>query len=71
MPWSTGLLTGVTFLPLLSFFGTGKIFLLYAACCFLSIWFTTKKVIETSGRTLEQIEADLHHRVHHLEEEKA
>jgi len=37
--------------------------------CFLSIWFTSKKVIETRGKTLEQIEAELLHRVHHLEEE--
>ena len=28
-----------------------------------------KKVIETRGKTLEQIEAELLHRVHHLEEE--
>lgn len=62
-------MVSLTFLPLLSFFGTGKIFLIYAACCFLSIWFTSKKVIETRGKTLEQIEAELLHRVHHLEEE--
>lgn len=65
--WAANWIVSLTFLPLLSFFGTGKIFLIYAACCFLSIWFTSKKVIETKGKTLEQIEAELHHRVHHLE----
>ncbi|GAA3256459.1 D-xylose proton-symporter XylT [Lactococcus lactis subsp. lactis] len=67
--WAANWVVSLTFLPLLSFFGTGKIFLIYAACCFLSIWFTSKKVIETRGKTLEQIEAELLHRVHHLEEE--
>jgi Na+/melibiose symporter-like transporter len=62
--WSANFLVSLTFLPLLQFFGTGKIFLLYAVFCFLSIWFTRKKVIETRGRTLEQIEADLHQKVH-------
>lgn len=67
--WAANWIVSLTFLPLLSFFGTGKIFLIYAACCFLSIWFTSKKVIETKGKTLEQIEAELHHRVHHLEKQ--
>ncbi|WP_374286525.1 sugar porter family MFS transporter [Lactococcus sp.] len=63
--WAANFVVSLTFLPLLSFFGTGKIFLLYAAFCFLSIWFTSKKVIETRGKTLEQIEAELHHRANH------
>lgn len=64
--WGANYVVSLTFLPLLQFFGTGKIFLFYAAFCFLSIWFTSKKVIETKGKTLEQIEAELHHRAHHL-----
>lgn len=60
--WIANFIVSLTFLPLLEFFGAGKIFLLYAACCFLSIWFTKKKVIETRGRTLEDIEAELQRR---------
>lgn len=41
--WAANWVVSLTFLLLLSFFGTGKIFLIYAACCFLSIWFTSKK----------------------------
>lgn len=63
--WTSNFVVSLTFLPLLSFFGTGKIFLLYAVFCFLSIWFTNKKVIETRGESLEQIEAELHHRANH------
>ncbi len=64
--WAANFIVSLTFLPLLQFFGTGKIFLLYAAFCFLSIWFTSKKVIETRGRSLENIEAELRSRANHL-----
>jgi len=64
--WGANYIVSLTFLPLLSFFGTGKIFLFYAAFCFLSIWFTTKLVIETKGKSLEQIEAELQHRANHI-----
>ncbi|GAB2025795.1 sugar porter family MFS transporter [Lactovum odontotermitis] len=68
--WAANYLVSLTFLPLLQFFGTGKIFLFYAVFCFFSIWFTSRKVIETRGKTLEQIEAELHHRANHASETK-
>ena len=69
--WAANYFVSLTFLPLLAFFGTGKIFLFYAFFCFLSIWFTHKFVLETRGKTLEQIEADLNHRVHEAERKTA
>lgn len=64
--WGANYVVSLTFLPLLSAFGTGNIFLLYAAFCFLAVWFIKAKAIETRGRSLESIEAELRHRVNHL-----
>ncbi|HEY4399690.1 MAG TPA: sugar porter family MFS transporter [Lactobacillaceae bacterium] len=64
--WSANTVVSLTFPTLLSAFGTGKIFYLYAVMCFLSIWFIKKFTIETRGKTLEQIEAWLRHRANHL-----
>lgn len=48
--WAANWVVSLTFLSLLSFFGTGKIFLIYAACCFLSIWFTSKKLLKQEAK---------------------
>lgn len=61
--WIANFGVSLTFLPLMHYLGDKWIFIPYALCCFLSIWFTSKKVIETRGRTLEDIEAELHARV--------
>lgn len=64
--WTANTIVSLTFPPLLSAFGTGNLFYLYAVMCFISIWFVHKFTIETRGRSLEQIEASLRHRKNHL-----
>lgn len=64
--WTANTIVSLTFPPLLSAFGTGNLFYLYAVMCFISIWFVHKFTIETRGRSLEQIEAILRHRKNHL-----
>lgn len=64
--WTANTIISLTFPPLLSAFGTGNLFYLYAVMCFISIWFVHKFTIETRGRSLEQIEASLRHRKNHL-----
>ncbi|MGQ4572712.1 sugar porter family MFS transporter [Leuconostoc pseudomesenteroides] len=64
--WTANTIVSLTFPPLLSAFGTGNLFYLYAMMCFISIWFVHKFTIETRGRSLEQIEASLRHRKNHL-----
>ena len=67
--WTANTIVSLTFPPLLSAFGTGNLFYLYAVMCFISIWFVHKFTIETRGRSLEQIEARLRHRKNHLNDE--
>lgn len=64
--WTANTIVSLTFPPLLSAFGTGNLFYLYAVMCFISIWFVHKFTIEMRGRSLEQIEASLRHRKNHL-----
>lgn len=64
--WTANTIVSLTFPPLLSAFGTGNLFYLYAVMCFISIWFVHKFTIERRGRSLEQIKASLRHRKNHL-----
>ncbi|WP_234117382.1 sugar porter family MFS transporter [Clostridium hydrogenum] len=57
--WGANMIVSLTFPPLLSFFGTGSLFIGYGVICFLSIWFVHTKVFETRNRSLEEIEATL------------
>ncbi len=60
--WGFNLLVTVTFLELINVFGRPGTFLLYAILTVAAFIFTRALVPETKGRSLEQIEADLHSR---------
>ncbi|MCR3759900.1 sugar porter family MFS transporter [Clostridium felsineum] len=57
--WGANMIVSLTFPPLLSFFGTGNLFIGYGVICFVSIWFVHSKVFETRNRSLEEIESSL------------
>ncbi|GBD57177.1 sugar porter family MFS transporter [Gluconobacter wancherniae] len=57
--WITNMIVGVTFLPMLSAFGSSKTFWIYAGLNALFILFTLFFVPETKGVTLESIERKL------------
>jgi MFS family permease len=44
--------------------GIAKLFIIYGALCFMAIWFIAKFTIETRGKTLESLEADLRTKAH-------
>lgn len=58
--WGANFLVSQTFPPLLSSLGPGPVFLGYAAMGILAGVFVKAFVTETKGRSLEDIEADLH-----------
>ncbi len=53
------LLVVLTFPVLLAKLGLGGVFAIYAAVCVAGLFFTARYVPETSGLTLEEIEAHL------------
>jgi hypothetical protein len=58
--WGANFLVSQTFPPLLSSLGPGPVFLGYAGLGVLAALFVKTFVAETKGRSLEEIEADLH-----------
>jgi sugar porter (SP) family MFS transporter len=60
--WGMGFVVSLTFLSLLQALGTSGSFWLYAALCAVTVVFAARFVPETRGRSLEEIEADLHQR---------
>jgi MFS transporter, SP family, galactose:H+ symporter len=58
--WASNLVVTVTFLDLITGFGRPVTFFIYAALAMAAYVFTWWRVEETTGRSLEQIEADLH-----------
>jgi MFS transporter, SP family, galactose:H+ symporter len=59
--WAFNLVVTLTFLDLLAVLGKPATFLLYAAMGVLALAFIQRRVPETRGRSLEQIEADWQH----------
>jgi sugar porter (SP) family MFS transporter len=60
--WGMNFVVSLTFLTLLQALGTAGSFWLYAALCAVLVVFTARFIPETRGRSLEDIEADLHQR---------
>jgi MFS family permease len=58
--WAANFLVSQTFPPLLTALGPGPVFLGYAGLGVLAGLFVKAYVAETKGRSLEEIEADLH-----------
>lgn len=44
--------------------GIAKLFIIYGVLCFVAIWFIAKFTVETRGKTLESLEADLRTKAH-------
>ncbi|MBP2033708.1 sugar porter (SP) family MFS transporter [Clostridium algifaecis] len=57
--WASNAVVSLTFPTLLSYFGTGNLFIGYGVICFAAIWFVHYKVFETRNRSLEEIEETL------------
>jgi sugar porter (SP) family MFS transporter len=57
--WSACLVLTITFPHLNSALGTSGTFVVYAAICIMGYIFISRKLPETKGKTLEQIEAEL------------
>jgi sugar porter (SP) family MFS transporter len=60
--WGMGFVVSLTFLTLLQALGTSGSFWLYAGLCAVTVVFAARFIPETRGRSLEEIEADLHQR---------
>ena len=56
--WGFNLIVAVTFLDLVSAFGSANAFLMYAVLSVAALIFVVVEVPETKGHTLEQIERD-------------
>jgi MFS family permease len=56
--WGFNLIVAVTFLDLVSAFGSANAFLMYAVLSVVALIFVVVEVPETKGHTLEQIELD-------------
>lgn len=62
--WGANMLVSLTFPSMLKFFGLSNSFLFYAVMCGICVWFVGRYFLETRGKSLEEIEADLRARVH-------
>lgn len=60
--WLADMVVSLTFPMMLSSWGLDNAFLFYAAICGIAIWVTHTKFLETRGKSLEEIELDLHKR---------
>lgn len=58
--WFCNYLVSLTFLSLLDGLGASGTFWLYTMICALALWFVIKKVPETKGKTLEEIQRYFH-----------
>ena len=54
--WCGTLLVTLTFLSLVTLLTAAGVFLLYAVVCIAAFLFVSRRVPETKGRTLEEIE---------------
>uniref|UniRef100_A0A061R7X9 Plastidic glucose transporter 4-like n=2 Tax=Tetraselmis sp. GSL018 TaxID=582737 RepID=A0A061R7X9_9CHLO len=55
--WTCNFMVGQLFLPLVDAVGISGVYYFFAFTCLCAVIFTTKLVIETKGRSLEEIEA--------------
>jgi MFS transporter, SP family, galactose:H+ symporter len=60
--WLANFVVGLAFLPVVDAIGQGETFWLFAVVCAFGLWFVSRYVPETRGRTYEQIDAELHTR---------
>lgn len=58
--WLADMVVSLTFPMMLSSWGLDNSFLFYAVLCGVAIWVCHSKFLETRGKSLEEIELDLH-----------
>ncbi|KAG1330649.1 plastidic glucose transporter 4 [Cocos nucifera] len=59
MHWISNFVIGLYFLSVVSKFGISRVYLGFAAVCFLAVLYISGNVVETKGRSLEEIERAL------------
>lgn len=59
MHWASNFIIGLYFLSLVTKFGISKVYLGFASVCLLAVLYITGNVVETKGRSLEEIELAL------------
>ncbi|GAB4832324.1 hypothetical protein Ancab_006338 [Ancistrocladus abbreviatus] len=59
MHWASNFIIGLYFLSVVNRFGISKVYLGFASVCILAVFYTAGKVVETKGRSLEEIEREL------------
>ena len=55
--WSCNFMVGQLFLPLTAMIGVSGVYYFFAFTCIMAILFTANFVVETKGRSFEEIEA--------------
>ncbi|XP_063950630.1 uncharacterized protein LOC108220429 isoform X2 [Daucus carota subsp. sativus] len=56
MHWASNFVIGLSFLSLVTKFGIGKVYLGFACVCLLGLLYITGNVVETKGKSLEEIQ---------------
>lgn len=59
MHWITNFFIGLCFLSVVTQFGISKVYLGFATICILAVMYIASNVVETKGRSLEDIEREL------------
>ncbi|GJV97568.1 plastidic glucose transporter 4 [Tanacetum coccineum] len=59
MHWITNFFIGLCFLSVVTQFGISKVYLGFASICILAVMYIASNVVETKGRSLEDIEREL------------
>ncbi|KAM7267591.1 hypothetical protein ACFE04_009757 [Oxalis oulophora] len=60
MHWISNFVIGLYFLSIVNKFGIGSVYLGFATICIISVLYIARNVVETKGRSLEEIERALH-----------
>jgi sugar porter (SP) family MFS transporter len=55
--WVCNFFVGQLFLPAVNAFGVASVYTFFAFMCAAAVWFTSKQVVETKGKSLKEIEA--------------
>ena len=59
MHWVSNFIIGLYFLSVINKFGINKVYLGFATVCLLAVIYVENNVVETKGRSLEEIERAL------------
>ncbi|KAJ7518339.1 hypothetical protein O6H91_21G064600 [Diphasiastrum complanatum] len=57
--WVSNFVIGLSFLPVVTKFGVSTVYLVFSAVCLLAVAYVSGNVVETKGRSLEEIELAL------------